>query len=93
MRTPSLCTLIPFAKATHVDVEIVNLSIVSNLVLEKMGILKRIHTAGARAVLVVVYISAADTMKDRHALRRLGELEAVVGIAFQELASRRSCSV
>ena len=66
---------------------------VSTFVLEKMGILEGIHTTGARAVFVVVYIAAADAMKDRRALRRLSELEPVVRIPFKELAGRRSCCV
>jgi len=66
---------------------------VSALVFEKMSIFERIHTAGARAVLVVVYVTAADTVKNRHTFRRLGELETVVRVPFKEFAAGRPCGV
>ena len=74
--------LVPFAETAHVDVKIGYLRVVAALVLEKVGVFKGIHAAGAGAVLVKVDVPAADAVQDGHAFGRVGKGQPVAGVAF-----------
>ena len=65
---------IPFAKGAHITVDLVHFSI--HIVTHKLGQLERVHAAGAAAVIVVVFVAAANAVHDRHAFRRAAILEA-----------------
>src|SRR5208337_1798330 len=81
--------LISLAETAHVDIEVIDLGIMPAFIFQQMRILKGIHAAGAGAVFMVVFVSAAYAMENRHALRRLGELERIFQITFQEFAGCR----
>ena len=59
--------LITFAETAHVNIHLINISI--GFFLKQVGILKSIHTANARAILMIVLVPAANAVDNRNALR------------------------
>ena len=74
-----------------VDVEIVDAGVVTDLLLDQVGVLEGIHAADPRAVLVVVHVPAADTVQDGDTFRRAGK--PAVFIPDQNFAARRAGGV